>query len=211
MRMIDSDERDAYMGHKPGISAQHMAEDGTCTVSDVSESYRRELMGGKLHEAHVWAYFNQRSNKPVLVAKTMLTQVHMATPEQFKLFLSSFDTNKARREWFRENAIASDEMLELHLKVDLQDGPSQLMHNHGTGGRLDASMSYALQLLVEEGRIEEVDWHKDFFISPCFPKQKVGRKFDPRPGPCPERFEGGQCTTSCARHTRTLAHQQPHA
>ena len=39
-------------------------------------------------------------------------------------------------------------------------------------------MSYALQQLVEEGRIEEVDWHKDFFISPCFPKQKVGRKFE---------------------------------
>ena len=88
MRMIDGDECDAYMGHTPGISAQHMAEDGT--VSDVSESYRRELMGKRLHEAHVWAYFNQRSNKQMLVAKTMLTQVHMATPEQFELFLSRF-------------------------------------------------------------------------------------------------------------------------
>ena len=135
-------------------------------------------MGKGLHEAHVWAYFNQRNNKQVLVAKTMLTQVHMATPEQFELFLSSFDTSKARREWFRENTMANYKMLELHLKMDLQDGPSQLMHNYGTGGRLDASMSYALQLLVEEGRIEEVDWHKDFFVSPCFPKQKVGRKFE---------------------------------
>ena len=60
MRAIDGDERDAYMGHTPGISALHMAEDGT--VSNVSESYRRELMGKGLHEAHIWAYFNQRDN-----------------------------------------------------------------------------------------------------------------------------------------------------
>ena len=69
-------------------------------------------------------------------------------------------------------------MLELHLTVDMKNDPSQIMHNFGSGAKLDASMEHALQLLIKEGRIEEVDYHEDCFISPCVPKAKPGRKFE---------------------------------
>ena len=69
-------------------------------------------------------------------------------------------------------------MIELNLTVDLRNGPSQIMHNYGSGGRLDESMAYAIMQLIAEGRIEECGYSADYFISPCFPKAKPGRKFE---------------------------------
>ena len=39
-------------------------------------------------------------------------------------------------------------------------------------------MEHALQQLISKGRIEKVQYHEDYFISPCFPKAKPGRKFE---------------------------------
>ena len=69
-------------------------------------------------------------------------------------------------------------MLELHLTMDLRNGTSQIMHNYGSGGKLDASMEYAIGQLLKEGRIEDLEYHPDCFISPWFPKAKPGRKFE---------------------------------
>ena len=69
-------------------------------------------------------------------------------------------------------------MIELNLTVDLSNGPSQVLHNYGSGGRLDESMAYAILKLIEEGRIEECAYSADDWISPCFPKAKPGRKFE---------------------------------
>ena len=59
-------------------------------------------------------------------------------------------------------------MIELTLQMDLRNGVSQQCHSYATGGKLDASMAHALQLLLAEGRIREVEYDKDMFISPCF-------------------------------------------
>ena len=69
-------------------------------------------------------------------------------------------------------------MLELHLTMDLRNGSSQIMHNYGSGGKLDASMAHAIAQLLREGRIEKVEYSPDYFISSCFPKAKPGRKFE---------------------------------
>ena len=153
-----------------------MAEDGT--ITEVSQRYRHELLGKGLHEQHVWSYFYHRNNQPLRLARTMLTQVHMATPDQLELFLSSFTTSAARCEWFKENSMSAYKMIELTLQMDLRNGVSQQCHSYATGGKLDASMAHALQLLLAEGRIREVEYDKDMFISPCFPKAKPGRKFE---------------------------------
>ena len=175
LRELHGDERDAYMGHVPGISARHMDEDNVLTA--VTEDYRRELMGKGLHEAHVWAYFFHRKNVPHTVARTMMTLTSMATPDQFELFLSDFESSSARQAWFREHTMASYKMLQLTLEMNEANGPVQVTHNYGTGSKLDASMTHALELLCKDGRIEEVIWDKDYWVVPCFPKEKVGRTF----------------------------------
>ena len=47
-------------------------------------------------------------------------------------------------------------MLELNLAVDLRNGPSQILHNYGSGGKLDKSMAHAIMQLLAEGRIEKM-------------------------------------------------------
>ena len=78
----------------------------------------------------------------------------------------SFTTSDDRCEWLQENTMSAYKMLELHLTMDLRNGNSQIMHNYGSGGKLDASMAYAIAQLLEEGRIEKVDYSPDYFISP---------------------------------------------
>ena len=176
MRTINGDERDCYMGHVAGVTQYKLDEDGN--VKEVSDKYRHELLGKGLHEQHVWSYFYHRNNQPLRLAKTMLSQVNTVTPDQLELFLSSFTTSEARCEWFKENTMPAYKMIELNLTVDLRNGPSQILHNYGSGGRLDESMAYAILQLIAEGSIEECGYSDDDFISPCFPKAKPGRKFE---------------------------------
>ena len=125
----------------------------------------------------MWSYFYHRNNQPLRLAKSMLSQVNTATPDQLELFLSTFATSDERCEWFRNNTMSAYKMLELNLTVDLRNSPSQILHNYGSGGKLDASMAHAIKQLLAEGRIEVCEYNENDFISPCFPKAKLGRKF----------------------------------
>ena len=89
----------------------------------------------------------------------MLPQVSTASPEQLELFMSSFTTSDDRCEWLRNNTMSAYKMLELHLTMDLRNGVSQIMHNYGSGGKLDASMAHAIGQLLKQGRIEKVEYH----------------------------------------------------
>ena len=175
-RTVNGNERDCYMGHVPGVTQYKIDEDGN--VTEVSDRYRHELLGKGLHEHHVLSYFYHRNNQPLRLAKSMLSQVSTASPEQLALFMSSFTTSDDRCEWLRNNTMSAYKMLELHLTMDLRNGVSQIMHNYGSGGKLDASMAHAIAQLLKEGRIEEVEYDPSYFISPCFPKATPGRKFE---------------------------------
>ena len=175
-RTVNGNERDCYMGHMPGVTQYKVDDKGN--VTEVSDRYRHKLLGKGLHEQHVWSYFYRSNNQPLRLATSMLSQVSTASPEQLELFMSSFTMSDDRCEWLRNNTMSAYKMLELHLTMHLRNGTSQIMHNYGSGGKLDASMEHAIKQLLAEGRIEEVDYHPDFFISPCFPKAKPGIKFE---------------------------------
>ena len=122
------------------------------------------------------AYFARRDNSQIHVSRAFATSVAEAHPQQLELFLSDMLSTE-RRLWFKENTMASYAKLKLKIEVDTSNGLPQQMINYGQGGKLDASMLYALELLVKAGHLEQVEWSNDFMISPCFPKQKVGRTF----------------------------------
>ena len=171
---LSGDERDVYMGHIRGSTKYACNSSGSKEI--VTEDYRRQLLGKGIHAAHVAAYFACRDNSQIHVSRAFATSVAEAHPEQLELFLSDM-LSAERRSWFKANTMASYTKLKLKIEVDMSNGLPQQMINYGQGGKLDASMLYALQLLVKAGHLEQVAWSKDFMISPCFPKQKVGRTF----------------------------------
>ena len=174
LRDLNGDERDVYMGHVRGDTKYMVDTDGTRSIT--SENYRRELLGKGIHEIHVEAYFEHRNNAVHTVSRVMLTRLQNASPEKVELFLSDM-THAERKRWFSENTLLGYKKLQLKLNMDLSSGLPQTIVNYGQGGKLDASMDYALKQLVEEGIILKVPWSKDYMISPCFPKLKPHRTF----------------------------------
>ena len=92
MRTINGNERDCYMGHVPGVTQYKVDEDGN--VTEVRDRYRHALLGKGLHEQHGWPYFYHRNHQPLRLAKSMLSQVSTASPEQLELFPSSFSDHE---------------------------------------------------------------------------------------------------------------------
>ena len=180
LRDLTGDERDVYMGHVSGSSRHALLPNGA-TVT-VSENYRRELLGKGICEAHVEAYFAHRDNNDHHYALpcTMSAKITEASPEQAELFLSDMDF-PALCEWFKNNSLSGYKLLQLRLKMDESNGLPQVKANYGQGGKLDASMTHALQLMVTADILEEVENSPDQMVSPCFPKLKPGRTFEDRP------------------------------
>ena len=164
------------MGHIRGSTRHAVLEDGSRI--DVTENYRRELLGKGICEAHVEAYFAHRRNSSLhnTLPRTMMARLEDAAPEQAELFLSSMDST-TRCKWFSEHTLAGFQKLMLKLKMDLTNGIPQTNVNYGQGGKLDQSMKYALNLMVQDGLLKRVQRSKDQMISPCFPKAKPGRTF----------------------------------
>ena len=175
LRDLTGDERDVYMGHVSGSTRYALHDDGSRT--NVSENYRRELLGKGICEAHVGAYFYHRKNdSDQSMPRTMMAKIEEASPEQAELFLVAMD-RPTRVEWFKTHSLSDYKPLELRLKMDLSNGIPQNRTNYGQGGKLDASMQHALDGMVIQRILAEVKPAKDQMVSPCFPKLKPGRTF----------------------------------
>ena len=110
----------------------------------------------------------------------MSAKISEASPEQAELFLSDMDF-PTLCERFQNNSLSGYKLLQLRLKMDESNGLPQVKANYGQGGKLDASMTHALQLMVTADILEEVQNSPDQMVSPCFPKLKPGRTFEDRP------------------------------
>ena len=80
------------MGHIRGSNRHAVLDDGSHI--DITENYRRELLGKGICEAHVEAYFANRRTCPLhaTLPRTMMVRLEDAAPEQAELFLSSMDS-----------------------------------------------------------------------------------------------------------------------